>query len=250
MKENKNECENIIDMLKINNLETNDTATEKYKLQCILPDYVFDKLTDKEKTEFEQAITNYPDLEKEVKEAKELFYYIEKFDYKKMMYDKTQYLPDRVVANLEKRNKLYKPYKTSWKKLLAVGVLAGIVLVYFYFVNNNATQIENLATQHDITDFFTEAEKNMIAEIDDITFDDIEDTPTYLQELLLNNSGFVWQEFDNDYLFTISTGANEIIQSYGTISINPAIDYMYLIEELEDIDENHFQSLLNVIENL
>ena len=247
MKENNNEHENIVDILKIG-AETKNADPEKYKLQCMLPDYVLNKLTEQERSEFEQAVTNYPDLSEEVKDAQDLFNYIEKFDYKKMMYDKTQYLPDRVVAHLEKQNKLYKPYKTKWKRLIAVGTFAAVILVYFYFANNT-TQIENAVKQHNATDFFTEAEKHIIAEIDDIELYDIDDIPTYLQEALLNND-IELEELDDYYFSTIRMGIDEIMQSYGTISDNPENDFMYLIEELENIDENYFQTLLNQIENL
>ena len=247
---NYNEYENIVDILKIDDVEIKNTTPEKYKLQCMLPDYVFNKLTEQEQIEFEQAVTNYPDLEKEVKDAKALFDHIEKFDYKRMMYDKTQYLPDRVVANLEKQNKLYNPYSPSWKKLIAAGVFATIVLVYFYFANNNTTQIENVITQHNTPEFFTESEKDIIAEIDYATLYEIDDTPIYLQEILLNNDDIDLQELDDYYFYTMNMGTKEIMQSYGTISTDATTDYMYLMEELENIDESDFQMILNRIENL
>ena len=244
-KNNTNEDENIINMMKIDDLEIIPDK-EKYRLQCMFPDYVFNKLTEQEQKDFEQAITNYPDLEAEVKDAKALFAHIEKFDYKKMMYDKSQYLPDRVVENLERRNILYRPWKPSWKRVIALGFFAAIFLVYFYFIGKEEQQMANY---FDIPTF-TDTEMEMIVDdIYDISFEDINDNPSYLQYALLDNNADL-QELEDYYVSSISIAFEEVMQSKSAISLSLQSDYMYLLEELEYIDEDTFQALLNQMSNL
>ena len=246
---NNNLNENNIDIIQIEELEIKNTDPEKYKLQCMLPDYIFNKLTEQEQLEFEQAVTKYPDLEEEVNDAKSLFDHIEKFDYKKMMYDKSQYLPDRVVANLERRNALHKPWKQNWKRLIGFGIFAAIILVYFHFTQKDDMQVANILPLQDDIEFFSDAEIEMFADMQEINLEDININPQFLDDILINTET-EFMDFDDYYFTAINNAITETIQADGTISSTLDDDYMYILEELNSVDEEFFQTLLNQISNL
>ena len=231
MKNNNFNDENIIEFMKLDNIETNP---EKYKMQCMLPDYVFNKLREQEKTEFEKALSKYPDIQEEVNDAKALFYHIEKFDYKKMMYDKSQYLPDRVVARLKRRNAWHKEWKPKWRRVIAMAVGAAAILIYFHFNNEDVSQIADSLQFENETAFFADSEIEMIAGLQDI--------------FLLNDDADLQEVYDN-YISTINDAVIETIQSGSAISLNLDNDYMYFLEELENIDEEFLQAILNQLAN-
>jgi len=249
MKENiyTNDDEDILNFMKIDELETKNNDPQKYKLQCMLPDYVFNKLTPTEQKEFEQEVVNFPDLEEEVKEAKTLFDSIEKIDYKKIVYDKSQYLPDRVVENLQRRNALHTNWKPRWKRLIAVGVFAAAVILYINFGLKDKSVLNQLEQNIITTEFFSDSEKEMIADIQDINLEDIPET-YYLADVLFNNDANM-QVLDDYYTSTINNAFIEIIQTNGSISFCTSNDYMFLLESIDEMDESYFQELLNYITN-
>ena len=249
--DNLNEDNNIIDIMQIEELEVKENDPEKYKLQCMLPDYVFDKLSIEEVREFEKKIINYPDLEEEVQDAKALFAHIEKFDYKKMMYDKTQYLPDRVVANLEKRNALHQPWKPKWKQVIGLGIIAAAIIVYFnIFVTDNIQIADSIQQNTSDLFVFTDSEVAMITEIDDLSLDDISYNSQELQNALINFEIDDLPDIDDYYVTTINTTVTEIIQEGSTISTSLDNDYLYFLDAIENVDEEFLQFVLNHISSL
>jgi hypothetical protein len=254
-KKQVNEINEIINDINLGESASDNTQGSiltRYEIECMLPDYVFGKLDEIDQELFEKAVIDFPDLEEEVKDAKSLFAHIEKFDYKKMVYDKSQYLPDRVVANLEKRNVLYTPWRPTWKRVVATGTFAAIILIYFYFVNKeDIPQMADFPKQHNIIDFFTADEKDVIADnMQEIAFNDINYSATHLQDVFMNIDSPNLQEFDDYYSSTINSAFIETIKTGGTISLNHDNDYMELMNNIENIDEADLQSILNQINNL
>ena len=189
--------------------ELEGKAKLKYELECLLPDYVFDRISAEERAKFEREVVQFPELQTEVNDVKNLFLHLEQFDYKAMVKDKTQYLPDKVVSSLKKQNRFYEPKKPNIRRLMMIAVLCVVMVGVVFFYNKDAKMPSNYLAQNPI---FTNEEK---AEL--------------LADLYSSEEDYLDPE-------VVSIGFDDDIYSEE--------DYYLLLEWVEDIDEDDFQIIL------
>lgn len=228
------------------------------EVEAMLPDYLFNRLTEQEKSDFEVAILHYPDIEKELEEGKELFARIEQIDYKQVLNDKTQYLPDRVVARLQAHNALYTPSKFNIRRLIFLGVAAASIMIYMYMnpIKDNKHEIkqhsEQAYIQQDTVKLFSNLEKEFINEhlnqtefLDDGVYA-YNNLNEYDAIMLVNDSEKTKNQL-NTYFYSAVNKLYNIVLDDGDLYLSPDSHYMMLMDNLDDIDEADFQNLINSI---
>ena len=187
------------------------------EVEAMLPDYIFNRLTVEERTEFEIAILNYPDLEKELNAGIELFARVEQLDYDKILKDKSQYLPERVVERLERNNSLYRSRKPNIRRLVLMFAFAASIIVFIGIANDFSftkfiddkilNKNKNVITVETTSaNFFTDLEKVLI-----------------LENLDAEDLDYLLEDLDSDYLI--------------------------LLDKIENMDEKTFQEFLNIVRN-
>ncbi|MFN3270826.1 MAG: hypothetical protein ACK42G_09575, partial [Candidatus Kapaibacteriota bacterium] len=65
-----------------------------------MPDFIFGRLNPEEKETFERSLSNYPDLQREVQEVREVFHKLDDLDLDAFLDRKTRNIPVRVSARL------------------------------------------------------------------------------------------------------------------------------------------------------
>jgi len=200
----------------IKNMNLSGKLSEK-EVEAMLPDYIFNRLTVEERTEFEIAILNYPDLEKELNAGIELFARVEQLDYDKILKDKSQYLPERVVERLERNNSLYRSRKPNIRRLVLMFAFAASIIVFIGIANDFSftkfiddkilNKNKNVITVETTSgNFFTDLEKVLI-----------------LENLDAEDLDYLLEDLDSDYLI--------------------------LLDKIENMDEKTFQEFLNIVRN-
>ena len=227
------------------------------EVEALIPDYLLNRLTEAERAEFEIAIVDFPDLEIELQEGKNLFELIEQIDYKKIMNDKSQYLPDRVVARLERRNALHQQYTPNTRRLLGAAIFCVCLLGLLYFFmpkNTDIVDVQSVVSNVDKDkSIFSMLEKIMIyEEFQDLSYKDffekILNNDIYLDD---NNS---WNLFDSDVIDAIYTDlTGEILPNnisyFSNLNVDNDYNYLLFLNEINNIDEESFQILMENLSN-
>lgn len=252
----KQEDQEIEEILREFQIEECDYETEQryekplnspysyYEMECLLPDYVFERLSDEEKEKFEIALVHFPDLEKEVDTTRNLFAKIEQIDYKSIINNKSQYLPDRVVQRLETQNALYVPKGPNMKRLfMAAGFSVAVVLLFFIFkpytTKDDIISTYNIQTSSSL---FTDLEKSMLAD----------EFSNYIEITDLANSKVIEQTFPENYEDEINTYyANMLTETsnYEYLVTNRQA-YSVMLESIQNMDEESFQDFLNSMDDM
>ncbi|MDR0927108.1 MAG: hypothetical protein LBO69_05015 [Ignavibacteria bacterium] len=245
------EIREILEHLKLKQMDDNSASTSNcgishYEVECLLPDYLFDRLTAAERELFEIGINNYPDLEQDYNDAKILFDKVEKLDFQAMLNDKSHHLPERVAARLEARGVLYTPTRPNIKRLILAGVFAASLLVYMYFANPKADFADNTTnTDTQKTQLFTALEKEYLTEnIDENdVINELQNLNNY--DILITSSHL--NDDINQYVHsTIGSFDNGLLLAY----TDTEAGYAMLVEHAQNVDEDTFQEILNSIYEL
>ena len=205
----------------LNEKSANEKLSPK-EVEAMLPDYLFDRLSENERAEFEIAIINYPALEKELQEGKELFARVEALDYKKILQDKTQYLPDRVVARLEKQNALFVQKKPNIRRLVLAFAFAASVVIYLGVYNSSIHKSQD-------DDALTVAENSSGEQINNKFFSDLE--KMFIAEQLEETEFFDNILYDESSVFDVLHNLN--------------FNYFVLLDNIENMDEKTFRNFIN-----
>jgi len=249
---NDDDINEIINNIKLDNINndineesSDDNILTKYQLECMLSDYAFNRLSPEDKIKFEEAMILHPDIQKEVTEVKSFFSHLDKFDYKAMVNDKTQYLPQKVVANLEKRHALYTDYKPNKKRLVMMAVMAVAIVAMFYFINTNPTLLLQNTQEYIPTNIFTETEQQLIA--DEINDDELIELFAYhsnsnddINDVMLT----FLDDIDDYYYDTIYSRFADMSDIRELLLTCPDNNYYMLIDVISNMDEAEFQDLL------
>lgn len=224
----------------------------KYEIEALIPDYIFGKLTEEERTMLEISIIDYPDLQKELQDGIELFDRIDKMDFDAILAQKTDYLPERVVNHLKKRNiPVYELKKKKHRLIMPFAIAAIVAFLSFYFVfkpfeilNDNG-KTNTFQDTYSNNSMFTELEKNII-------YDEFVENE-YLPELgaIIDKTNNRFDEnnyFEEDeeiYNFLIEEEIGKHITDYMVFS---ELNYELLLEKLENMSEEDFSKIMDNIQ--
>ncbi|MGI6369916.1 MAG: hypothetical protein GX372_05955 [Ignavibacteria bacterium] len=221
----------------------------KYEIEALIPDYIFGNLTEEERTMLEISIIDYPDLQKELQDGIELFDRIDKMDFDAILAQKTDYLPERVVNNLMKRNiPVYELKKKKHRFIMPFAIAATAAFLYFvfnpskFYDDNGAHTFQDTYSNNSM---FTELEKNII-------YDEFVENE-YLPELgaIIDKTNNRFDEnnyFEEDeeiYNFLIEEEIGKHITDYMVFS---ELNYELLLEKLENMSEEDFSKIMDNIQ--
>ena len=239
------------------NIQMNENNLLSYKeVEELLPDYLFDRLNDEENKKFEASIVNFPDLEKELKDGKELFDKIEQFDYKKLLNDKSQYLPERVVARLEKRNALYQPKLPNYKKVFLFAAMSFVLIIFMFFMNKRENSEIDIA-KNEVIEKQEKNENNILSDYEQEIINR-ENSEVDLSGNIQNNLtkseeaaavSYLYDSFDElDLEEYYSELTPEILIDYLNNSpefhFQSDLSYLMFLDEIENLDEDSFQLIM------
>lgn len=229
-----------------------NTGKLSYKeMQELLPDYVFDRLSENEKTLFEQELERYPDLQQELSEVRSVFGRLNQMDFNKTLGDYTRNTSVKVKQRLSAKSKRSSYFGNSFKYLVPTAAL--IFIAYFVFFNFIKTKPEaEIAENQKIAPLLSEQEFSSIftSNIDEdelinisqnlsmncLGSDDIEEA---IEDLASN-------DFFNDIMLShlLSSDNDELEIDYSSTF------YYEFINNISLIEENVFQIILKEIEDV
>lgn len=243
-----------------NNMKQDDNPDRNklsYKeVEALIPDYLFNRLTEAERGEFEIAVVDFPDLEKELQDGKELFDLVEKLDYQKIISDKSQYLPNRVVARLEKKHTLFQPQELNRRKYFMICGFAAILFGVMYFLQ---PKNKNVVPDVHITSDF-QSDKAMFSILEEtMIYEEFQDLSVvdFFYEILGSyniDDKISWGMFDDDMIdetYSALTMANfsHDINYFSKLSFDDNYNYLILLNQIDYIDEESFQILMENLRN-
>lgn len=213
----------------------------KNELETMLPDFVFGRLSEEEKRDFEESVIEYPDLLKEIQDVRVVFNRVEKMDFNKIVDDRTRNLTVKVNNKLSERSR-QSGFSYLFKFALPMAIVfAGIMIFY----QNSSQKSNNISSGNGFSSKLnTSLNDNYFAEIE------VEDSD-YYDVLISENNSFKNSIFDDDDLQLIISDNNDInYDNNGLIHANNTASLDYLLEKLNLLDENDFLKILKDIKNV
>lgn len=105
------------------------------QIQELLPDYVFNRISDEEKIKFEQELPKYSDLQDEIKEVKSVFAKLDKMDLDNTLSHYTRNTSVKVNNRLAAKKQKVPFFNNAVKYLIPTAAL--FFIAYFVFFNYN-----------------------------------------------------------------------------------------------------------------
>lgn len=122
----------------MNNLSNMDSTELRKILEANLPDYVFGNLSGEELAFFNQNYESFPDLVKEVKDAKALFSRVDRMNFERIFDEQTRNTTVKVNNRLENRSSSI--FGKNWGLRVAMpafGLVAILVMVWTGFFDGD-----------------------------------------------------------------------------------------------------------------
>ncbi|HRS02114.1 MAG TPA: hypothetical protein P5545_06140 [Bacteroidota bacterium] len=238
----------------------NNTQFSRKEMEERLPDYVFDRLGDEERIQFEKSLPNYPDIIKEISDVREVFTKVQKIDFNKIADVETHGMTERVLSRLHTQDRTQSTYnyaRTTTRRYL-IPALAAIVLIAFAtpFIIWNISKEENMQNSQVVEKFFDEPIPNILelSQKDMATLD--KSVAQCSAPILLGNDLLAWNNSDelsdliddiySEYLATFANESSAHQIEYVVSAINYGNNYL---SDLNNLDEENLQNILNEVEN-
>ena len=213
-----------------------------HRMQELLPDYVFGKLDNEEKSLFEHNLQYYPEIKQEADDAKRVFQRFEQMDVDAFLNSKTKNTSVRVHRKLENRPKGFAKFPMAKYYLPIAAAIALIYVVY-----NNRDETKSISKQeiamHKTKEFVSVNDVNIII---DSTSSQIEITET--TEAVINNNKGVFSDIIPDTETANNLSDQLLSQELAKIDGDELIitdnSNINLLSGLEELDETQFQTFL------
>jgi hypothetical protein len=229
------------------------------QLQEMLPEYIFNELTESEAKRFEEQIQAYPDLLKEVEDSKAVFGRIDKMKINDEFSSKSRNLSVKVNQRL-KNDPLKNNFTLIAKLALPTAALAIIVAMVFLYDDPifNKTGQNEIAESQTIDEMFELSTSEKLAVIESIE-DSEENINVVFNDIasksLANSSDIIIEENIDEKLDEME---DEIIENkVSQMQSNEVSDFIKvhstfgdnILNDIENLTEEEFQILLEKIEN-
>ncbi len=227
------------------------------KMQELLPDYAFDRISEEDREIFESTLPDFPDLIKEIRDVRNVFGRVETMNLEDRISGRTRNLSVKVQSRLRKESLVSPYFKLITKFVVPVAglLLLGLLLFgdyIFYPENINGTQKIAQAEYEPVFDLDPSSASIILdRDVSDSVFIEITNDLNIAAPILDEND---LAEAYNDEDFSIEEIINQIL-SDDILSENSYIsgsysrNYTSLLDELENLPEDEFQTLLEEIEN-
>jgi len=241
---------------------SNRNFTHK-EMQELLPDYIFGKISPKEKSIFENSLPDYPDIRQEIEEGKAVFQRLENMNIDRLLAQKTRNLSVKVNQRLQRKPNPMERF--SWSLKYAVPSFGLIILVLIMIWGNEIFKPNKNALEQKVANE-TSVANNLVDEYQILTQHDAailfnnstnQNELNNLPESALNPDYHVTMaegtQFDNhvDNVFNnYFTNNNDLVKSAKLyLKIYSQLTSPDLIDELSQLNEDEFQQILEELEN-
>lgn len=204
----------------------------KNELEQMLPDYVFGRLDDVNKNEFEKCVTEFPELIKEINDVKSVFSKVDKMDLDRILDHKTKNLSVKVNQKLYNKSKVG-GNSFLFRYALPVAVVITVAMIYYQNTFKDNTHIDNAKFSNILNN-----------SIDNFDFSLIDSTDTSLS--IYSDVASIEPDLDDsDYILNMIGFSSEDSDILNKSSfVNPSQTELFFYEKIESITENEFQTLL------
>lgn len=225
------------------------------EMQEHLPDYVFGRLSPEERQRFEDALPDYPDLQKEVLEVRRVFQKLESMNLDNYLERKTKNIPVKVSNRFQQRRQTLAFLSSRSFRTAVAG--AGLLIIIFSLIF--------FPKKQDILDTIPQTSRNQLSERKDFEplfkIEGIEELASSVQnENNLADQSVVgslnlFESFPQspELAITLDSLMKETliasINANTEISID-IISYSQLLDNLDHLDENDFIELIKEIGNV
>jgi len=236
-------------------MEEDDMKELNYKeMQELLPDYVFGRLPDEEKINFEQLLPMYPDLVDEIKQVNAVFSRVEEMDLNKKIEYRTRNLSIKVQDRLSKSRQ----HSTSFNLIVrfAFPTLAIFAMAYILLTWNRPGQVINnpVAVKLEAANIFKPGEAESIidstmniktfSEISHSLYRNIDDGSDLAK---LDNIHDDLDKYDTEFLAGDDNGLNDMPAIF--LYEGPNNQNEINIDDFYNLNESDFQDIYEEIEN-
>lgn len=205
----------------------------RQELEEMMSDYIFDRLDEKDAKEFDENISQFPDLLKEVDDAKRVFSQIDAMDIDSFIEGKTRNLSVKVNNRMQKRRaKLGNGFLFKY----AIPSAFAIALVIFIF-QNKGVENTNLTTDIKFSQKLNESVSQIFEEKDDVNNNS-------LAEINQNQDEINIEQENTD----LSLSGNEMWSGFE--DSDGFYDDYYFDDEIDNLSEEQIQTLIGEIENV
>eukprot|EP00825_Cyclidium_porcatum_P016088 TRINITY_DN19248_c0_g1_i1.p2 TRINITY_DN19248_c0_g1~~TRINITY_DN19248_c0_g1_i1.p2 ORF type:complete len:262 (+),score=31.41 TRINITY_DN19248_c0_g1_i1:595-1380(+) len=222
---------------------------DEKKMQELLPDYIFDRLNNQDKLDFEYNLPQYPEVQNEVDEVRQVFNRFEKMDFDKIVSEKTRNMSIKVNKRLSKR------YERTQSKFNVISRFAlplaavGVISVFMIINSKNHKPLTDIKTSQ--MEIISKKIDNIADSLSSIASIDIQSNIPAVVETSTN--GIISKTDSENTSIINNLVADELIKDkksvdkfLGKQNVNGS-DFM---DDLENMDESQFQVLMEDLKNV
>jgi len=221
------------------------------QMQELLPDYIFNRISEKDKFKFEKELPKYTDLQDEIKEVKSIFAKLDKMDLDKTLAHYSRNTSVKVNNRLASKKQKMPFFNNTLKYLIPTAALFFIGYLVFFNFNKPNSEVIQIDKQPKIS-FLSEKDTTALFDSSLTNEDYLELSLTYSTNHHSNDAieyaieDIASNEFFNDIILTHILSNNEEIKD---IDYNHTYYYEF-INNLNEINESTFQELLKELEDV
>jgi hypothetical protein len=219
------------------------------KMQELLPDYIFNRLNNQDKLDFEFNLPLFPEIENEINEVTQVFNRFDKIDFDKIVSEKTRNMSIKVNKRLSKRYKRTQS-KFSVISRFALPLAFAGVLAVFIFINskNNKPVTDFKQSQMEIISNKIDAIADSLSEIASIDIQ--KNIPTVVEsntEEIIDKINFENIDIINNLVrYELIKDKKSVDKFLDKQNVNGS-DFM---DDLENMDESQFQVIMEDLKNV
>ncbi len=225
------------------------------EMQEYLPDYIFGRLAPEERQRFEDTLTDFPDLQKEIAEVQKVFRKLESMDFENYVERKTKNIPVKVTNRLQqKRQPLVFLSSRGFRTAVAsLGLL--IILLSLIFmpkqrnslpINPKTEEKQTAKLQNEEPLIKIEGMEELVSSVpnaNDLNGASVVVAPSIFESFSKNSE--IATALDSLMKETLVSSLNTNSQ----ISID-LVSYSQLINNLNQLDESDFIELIEELQNV
>lgn len=212
-------------------------------MEEMLPDFALGRLESDKADEYEKNLPDYPDMMKDVEDARLFFQKVEKMDFDKILDSRTRNLSVKVNSRRSKAMSL-----SGFGYLLRFGVPALALVVIAVIFYNQFSDSGTFINKESKNTFTQKLDESLI--FDDVSDDSYADYE-YLNNTLPQMSNLKTELVGTSEINELYTeNSDEQRDLYRQVSVSVSGDNYLMYDEVEKLSEDEFQILLEEIKNV
>lgn len=233
------------------------------EMQEYLPDYLFGRLSQKEREIFERSLQHYPDIVEEIDNVRKVFSRFDKMNFDRYIERKTRNIPFKVHSKLQNKQKAFGFIGLPVFRIV-VGTIGVLIIALSLFWSKNLQLHFPTKSMKDLNE--SKSQSVETGKSTPIQFIDEAEVNKLLENALTENhiSSFNLTAFEDPVyelgkIEDFSSLADNLLEDFLFASIEPDSKKLYLtspltiqptLNELENLNETDFQQLIKELKNV